>query len=230
MIKNMQFGVKLLLAFLLLLTFAAVISFSSDSRLGELAHEIDMIASEALASVYRISAIDTNAAQSRSAALEVLTRLQLNNAAGAEESSKTLADVETRMGANVEAYLPLMHSPEQQALWADADAKWKAYKKEQERAIAIAEDGLASDAQKVLIGGAKIKFDDASVALRKLIDYCNEDAERARQTAFATAAAARRMVMLLLIAASVIGMTIAVSMTRAITRPLRETIDIGRAS
>src|SRR5271166_2903461 len=224
MIKNLQIGIKLLLAFLLVLAFAAVIAITSDSKLGELAHQTDVIANEALASVYRISAIDTNAAQSRSAALEVLTRLQLNNAAGAEESSKTLADVETHMRANVEAYLPLMHSPEQQALWADADAKWKAYKKEQERAIAIAEDGLASDAQKVLIGGAKIKFDDASVALRKLIDYGNEDAERARQTAFATAAKARRMVLLLLIAATAIGIAIAVAMTRAITRPLHETI------
>ena len=224
LIKNLQIGVKLLFAFVLVLAFAAIIGITSDAKLGELAHQTDLIATQALASVYRISAIDTNAAQSRSAALEILTRLQLNNAAGAGESSKTLADVEAHMKTNVEAYLPLIHSPDQQALWSDADAKWKIYKKEQERAIAIAEDGLASDAQKVLIGGAKVKFDDASLALRKLIDYGNDDAERARQAAFATAATARRTVMLLLIAAAAIGITIAVAMTRAITRPLHDTI------
>ena len=224
LIKNLQFGVKLLLAFLLVLTCAGVIGLTSDARLGDLAHQTDLIANEALANVYRISAIDTNAAQSRSAALEILTRLQLNNAAGAGESSQTLADVEARMKSNIEAYLPLIHSPEQQALWDDADAKWKIYNKEQQRSIAIAEDGLASDAQKVMINGGKVKFDDASRALRKLIEYGNEDAQRARQTAFATAAKARRMVLLLLIAATLIGITVALSMTRAITRPLRDTI------
>ncbi len=226
LIKNLQFGVKLLLAFLLVLTCAGVIGLTSDARLGELAHQTDLIANEALANVYRISAIDTNAAQSRSAALEILTRLQLNNAAGAGESSQSLADVEARMKSNIEAYLPLIHAPEQRALWDDADAKWKIYEKEQKRSIAIAEDGLASDAQKVMINGGKVKFDDASRALRKLIEYGNEDAERARQTAFATAAKARRMVLLLLIAATLIGITVAVSMTRAITRPLRDTIKL----
>ncbi len=87
LIKNLQIGVKLLFAFVLVLAFAAIIGITSDAKLGELAHQTDLIATQALASVYRISAIDTNAAQSRSAALEVLTRLQLNNAAGAGESS-----------------------------------------------------------------------------------------------------------------------------------------------
>jgi methyl-accepting chemotaxis protein len=228
LIKNLRIGVKLLSSFLLVLALAAIIGITSDRKLSELAHETDLIATEALPSVYRISAIDTNAAQSRSAALEVLTRLQLNNATGAQESRQTLADVEARMKANIQAYQPLIRSPEQEALWSDASTKWQNYKKEQDRAIAVAEDGLAGEAQKILIGQAKLKFDDASLALRKLIDFSNAAAENARQSAFATAAAARRTVLLLLLAAAAFGITIAVVITRAITHPLHETISLLR--
>jgi methyl-accepting chemotaxis protein len=222
--KNLQIAAKLQLAFILVLAFAAIIGFTSDTKLSELAKQTDMIASQALAGVYRVSAIDTNVAQSRSAALEILTRLQLNNAAGAEESTRALAAIEARMQGNVEVFEPLIRSDEQRALWADANAKWLEYKKEQDRAIGVAQDGLAGEAQKILIGQAKVKFDAAGGALRKLIDFSNQDAERARLAAFATAAAAKRLVLILLLAAAAIGVIASIAMSRTIADPLRETV------
>jgi methyl-accepting chemotaxis protein len=215
-----------MLAFLAILLLAGMIGFISVVKLSNLAQKADSIATVALAGVYRVASIDADIAESRSAALEILTRLQLNNASGAEESVRTLASVETEMLQNEKAYAQLIRGPEQHGLWHDATANWQRYKKEQDRAISVAQDGLAGEAQKILIGQAKVKFDDVGRALRKLIDYSKADAERARLAAFAMAAEARRTVLALLGLATAIGIAVAVLMTRAITRPLHYAISL----
>src|SRR5208282_1070781 len=135
---------------------------------------------------------------SRSAALELLTQLQLNYASGADASLASLAAVEAQIRTGVAAFQPLIKTPEQRALWDDANAKWKDYKIEQERSIAVAQDGLAGDAQKILVGLAKAKFAKAVTAVSKLIDSANEQADAARIAANAAAVGARRTVLALL--------------------------------
>jgi methyl-accepting chemotaxis protein len=227
-LTNLRFGPKLLLSFLVMLAFAGVIGFAAVSQLTRVARETDRIATESLGSVYRVSALGANATQSRAAALEVLTQLHLNLTGGAQESSRTLTEVEAQRQANAAAFEKLIRSPEQRALWDEARARWDDYKREQDRAISVAQDGLAEDAQKVLIGLAKTKFDRFDAAVRKLAEFSNADAERARQAADAAAAQARRTVLVLLALAAAIGCVIAFTMTQAITRPLQATVALLR--
>jgi methyl-accepting chemotaxis protein len=122
----------------------------------------------------------------------------------------------------------LVSTPGQRELWNDLNAKWQDYKKEQDRSIAVAQDGLAGDAQKILIGLAKAKFDQVDAAAHKLMDFSNSEADRVRLAAHETAAGARHIVLVLLVAAAVIGCTIALLMIRAITRPLHATVVLLR--
>ncbi|MGH8138998.1 MAG: methyl-accepting chemotaxis protein [Steroidobacteraceae bacterium] len=225
-VNDVRIGPRLLLAFLVILLFAGVIGAAAVVQLSRVARDADLIATEALGSVYRVASIGTNAAQSRSAALEILTQLQLNFAGGAQEPGRALAAVETQMQANVAAYQLLIRTPEQRALWTAADERWQAYKHEQDRAIAVAQDGLAGDAQKILIGLARVKFDAFALAVRQLTDFSNADAERARLAANEAALSGRHIVFVLLAFATVLGCVIAFFMTRAITRPLRATVDL----
>jgi len=176
-LKNVRIGPKLLLAFMLMLAFAGVIGFVSIVQLSKVAREAEIIQTDALGSVSQLSVIRFNFASSRSAALELLTQLQLNYASGADASLASLAAVEDQILAGVAAFQPLIKTPEQRALWDDANAKWKDYKVEQERSIAVAQDGLAGDAQKILVGLAKAKFAKAEAAVSKLIDSANEQAK-----------------------------------------------------
>lgn len=150
--NDVRIGPKLLLAFALILAFAGVIGFVAVSRLSKVADGADRIASEALGSVYRVSAIAGNAARSRSAALEVLTQLQLHFEGGSDQSTRELSEVDKQMQDNIAAYQKLISTPEQRQLSDDVSATWRDYKKEQDRSIAVAQDGLAGDAQKILIG------------------------------------------------------------------------------
>jgi len=223
-INNVRIGPKLLLAFALMLVFAGVIGFVAVSQMSKVAAEMDRIASNVLGSVYGVATIGTNAAQSRSAALEVLTELQLHYDGGSKESARGLAAIETQMRANVAAYEKLISTPEQRALWDDVSRKWLDYKREQDRSIAVAEDGLAGDAQKILIGLGKVKFDQVDAAIHKLITFSTADAQRIRLAADQTASNSRRLVFVLLGLAATIGCAIALLMTRAITQPLQATV------
>jgi methyl-accepting chemotaxis protein len=227
-LNDIRIGPKLLLAFALILGFAGVIGFVAVSQLSKVANGADRIASEALGSVYRVSAIAGNAAQSRSAALEVLTQLQLHFDSGSDQSTRELSEVETQMQANIAAYRELINTPEQRELWDDVSAKWRDYKKEQDRSIAVAQDGLAGDAQKILIGLAKVKFDNMEAALHKLMDFSNSEATRVQLAVDGAASNARHLIFVLLAIAATIGCIIALSMTRAITRPLQGTVVLLR--
>jgi len=189
-LNDIRFGPKLMLAFLMILALAGVIGVTAVVQLGKLATVADSLATGSLTSVYLVSELDSNMAESRSDALEVLTSLQLKNDAGAKEASDAMKGVDDQMGVTQMSYRPLLRSDAQKKMWADAQSKWEIYKKEQDRAISVAEDGLAGEAQKILIGQAKPKFDAATTAIRDLVDYNRAEADKARDSADHAAAAA----------------------------------------
>ncbi len=231
LINDLRLGPKLQISFLAVITFAGVIGLTAVAQLSKVATTTDRLATDTLGSVYRVSQIGSEVAESRATVLEILTRLQLNNTAGASESSQALAAVTARMKADTAAYDQLVRSPEERALWTDLQAKWKDYDKEQQRALSMAEDGLPGDAQRVLIAQAKSKYDAVTGAVRQLIDLNNAEAGHAREGADAIATGARRTVFILLSIAVALGVLIAFSVSRATTGPLQRAIgllkDIG---
>src|ERR1700722_19273881 len=224
----MRIGPKLLGSFLVMLAFAGVIGIVAVVQLSTVARNADFIATESLDSVHRADGIRFSSALSRAGALEILTQLQLNYTSGADASTQALSDAEGKFQANVAALQPLLKTTEQRALWEDASAKWKDYKPKQAPAIPVAQDGLAGDAQKILVGLAKGKFEAAAAAISKLVDSFIVDAAKARAAADAASVTARRTVFALLVMAAIIGFTAALSMTRAIARPLQAAVELLR--
>ncbi|HZO21172.1 MAG TPA: MCP four helix bundle domain-containing protein, partial [Steroidobacteraceae bacterium] len=225
-VNDVRIGPRLLFSFLIVLGCAGVIAAVAIVQLARVAQDADVIATQALGSVYRVSSIGANAAQSRAAALEILTQLQLNFTGGADGARRALVDVDRQMQVNVAAYDKLIRTAEQRALWEDAAARWQAYKHEQDRSIAVAGDGLPEDAQKILIGLAEVKFGAFVTAVQRLMDFSNADAESARLAANAAAVNGRHLIFVFLILAVLVGCTVAVLMTRAITIPLQATVSL----
>jgi methyl-accepting chemotaxis protein len=224
LINDLRLGAKLQVGFLGVLAFAGVIGLTAVAQLSKVAATTDDLATDSLGSVYRVSQIGSDVAESRSVVLEILTRLQLNNAAGATESSQALAAVTARMQADVAAYEPFVRTADERALWTDLQGKWQDYDQEQQRALSMAEDGLPGDAQRVLIAQAKGKYDAVSGAVRRLIDLNNVEAAHARAAADGIAAGARRTVFSLLAIAAALGVLIALVVSRAITGPIKHAV------
>jgi methyl-accepting chemotaxis protein len=223
-LNNLPFGRKLGLAFAVILTFTAVVGYSAVSRLSTMAAATDDIATRALGRVYHVSAIGAGISATRSAALEVLTGLQLHKDAVAVAAKTRLAAAETRLKTHIDAYEPMIAARGEKAVWDKLAAQWTAYKTDQERAIAVAEDGLAGEAQWILIGEGAAKFESAAATADGLVDLNKDYAAQLRDDAQKMASNARRIVWALLAAATLLGVIIAVSMTRATTRPLRSTV------
>jgi methyl-accepting chemotaxis protein len=225
-LNDFRFGPKLGAAFAVILTFTAIVGFSAVANLTRMAATTDDIATRALGRVYRVSAIGSGIAASRSAALEVLTGLQLHKADVAEQAKRTLAAAETRLKAHIDAYQPMIAAPGERQVWDQLAAQWKTYKTLQENAISLAEDGLPGEAQWTLIGEGRAKFESVSVSADKLVELNATYAAVLRDAAQKSAASARRIVWILLVTATLLGALIAVSMTRAITLPLRHTVNL----
>jgi methyl-accepting chemotaxis protein len=222
--NELRFGSKLGLAFALILTFTAVVGISAVSKLSTMAAATDDIATRALGRVYRVSAIGASLSASRSAALEVLTGLQLHHADVAAEAKRTLAAIETVLKAHTDAYEPMIAAPGERELWDKLGAQWKIYGKLQTNAISLAEDGLAGEAQWTLIGEGRTKFEALAATAAELVDLNAKYAAQLRDDAQKSAAGGRRLVWILLAAATLLGALIAITMTRAITIPLRQTV------
>ncbi len=226
-VNDLRLGPKLQVAFLGVLAFAGIIGFTAVAQLSKVAATADKLATDSLGSVYLVSQIGSEVAESRAVVLEILTRLQLNNTA--TDSTQALAAVAARMKVDSAAYEKLLRTPEERALWTELLAKWKDYDKEQQRALSMAEDGLPGDAQRVLIAQAKVKYDAVSLATRKLIDLTNTEASQARAAADDIAGGARRFVFVLLAIAAAIGIAIALAVSRAITGPLQHAVVLLKA-
>ena len=225
-IIELRFGSKLGLAFAILLTLTAVVGLSAVSKLSTMAAATDDIATRALGRVYRVSAIGAGLAASRSATLEVLTGLQLHHDDVAADAKRSLARVETTLKAHVDAYQPMIAAPGERALWDKLTAQWKIYRKLQDNAISLAEDGLPGEAQWTLIGEGRVKFEALAATADELVELNSKYAARLRDDAQTSADDGRRLVWILLAAATVLGALIAITMTRAIAVPLRSTVTV----
>ncbi len=221
---ELRFGSKLGLAFAMILTFTAVVGISAVSKLSTMAASTDEIATRALGRVYRASAIGAGLSASRSAALEVLTGMQLHHDDVAAEAKRTLARAASRLKVHTDAYQSMIASPDERALWDKLTAQWKDYDKLQANAISLAEDGLAGEAQWTLISAGRAKFEAAAAIAEELVDLNTKYAARLRDDAEKSAAGGRRLIWVLLTAATLLGALIAITMTRAITLPLRQTV------
>ena len=227
-INELRFGSKLGLAFAIILAFTAVVGISAVSKLSKMAAATDDIATHALGRVYQVSAIGTSLGANRSAALEVLTGLQLHHADVAADAKLTLAAVETRLKAHTDAYEAMISAPGERALWDKLGAQWKTYSKLQENAISLAEDGLAGEAQWTLIGEGRAKFELVAATAEELVELNTKYAAQLRDDAQRSASDGRWLICILLAAATLLGGLIAVTMTRAITLPLRRTVALLR--
>ena len=222
--NDLRFGPRLGLAFAVLLTFTAVVGFTAVSKLSTMAAATDDIATRALGRIYRVSSIGASLSTSRSAALEVLTGLQLHRAEAAEEAKRTLAGAETRLKAHADAYQPMIAAPGERELWDKLAAQWKTYAKVQENAISLAEDGLPGEAQWTLISDGRAKFEAVAATADELVELNTRYAAKLRDDAQISSAGGRRLISILVAAATLLGALIAFTMTRAIAVPLRRTV------
>jgi methyl-accepting chemotaxis protein len=226
--QNLRLGGKLQLTFLITVAMTAVVGVIAVLELTRMADITHDVAHKSLGRLHHIANIRAAIAQSRGAALEVLTGFQLMHDDVAQAAKQTLVTMDRRLETESAAYLPVVSAPDERALWDQLTSRWAEYRKEQERAISVAEEGLAGEAQRILIGVGHAKFAATISAATELIELNAKRAQRESDEAATSATVARWVVCALLAVATLIGTLFALGMTRAIVRPIRGVVALLR--
>ena len=221
--NNLRLSGKLMASFAAVLVITCLLGALAIVRLAEVAAQSQQISGTYMPALDRLGAINTVSSDIRIA--------QIRNVVADSDDvrNSTASDINSRLATRadlVKEYEALIASDEERKLWNEAQENWNDYVTRSQRAIELAKNGLASSAVLDLsTGESKQKFDatgdklDAVIALDRKIS--------AEQTAAAQAKykSGRLIIIGMMVIAVVLGFFIASYVARAISGPMRQTID-----
>jgi PAS domain S-box-containing protein len=221
--NNLRLSGKLLASFAAVLVITVALGGLSIVRLGDVAAQSHEISDKYLPAVDKLNAINTIASKIRIAQIRhaVVDGADVEEVAGIIDQRLGLFDQWTR------DYEPLIHNEEERALWNEFKSKWAEYMTRGTRARELVKQGLSSSAVTDLAGGAtKEQFDEAGKVLDKLIEMNRKLAAEQTAEAASLYSGSRLAIIVMMVASIVLGFMIAGYVSRAITKPVRDTIDI----
>ena len=215
---RMRLGVKLTLAFGVVLAFSAVIGGTSLWRMAEVNRASSELGLHWLPAVGHASTM-------RAAVLEF--RDFESKHAGAADDEAYMAEYEDKMAAargRIEAelasYKTLSLNDKEAALLAEFDKAWAAYQAINKNVVAMARRGEGADAKDVSDGAALMAADETIMAVDALSELSFASGRASAQAADATHRSAMMLVLGLLGAALLLGLGLTAGITRGLLRQL----------
>ncbi len=189
--SNLKIGTKLMGGFALVLALAVVQSLVGSAKLSEVNNLSADMAGNWLPSVAYTNEINTDTSNLRVLQLEhVLAASEAEMARYEQGMAKLLDGIEKKRAA----YVPLISSPEERALYERFSAQWKAYLDHQPELLRLSHAQKQAEAQALLNGEAMKSFDGASESLDQLVALNRAGADAAQKQAEAAYSTARVLV------------------------------------
>ena len=223
MLNNLKIGVRLIAGFAVVLILLATVSVLGVTRLADLNEEVDNLVNDKYPKT--IDAIDIVRAMNTIAQLN--RNLLLVTDPG--ETSKQLARLAEQrkiISDNITSLEKKITSDEGKKLLAKMNETRTGYVTNLEKYLATVQRGERDNAIKLLYGDMRPATDSYMGAIRNLIEFQDNLMKKAGKDAAETYASARLLVVVLSIAALVLGLGIALFITRSITRPVNEALDV----
>ena len=225
-LSRMNIGTRLTLAFAVLLVLAASLGGFAMLQLGAVQRASTEISEKWMAGVRLTSQINTDASNFRIAeAQHVLSSDDEERHRYAQE----LRAVADALKKNEDEYLTLVASDEEKKLFDEFKRERQRYLDEHQKVLRLSTAGEAEDAKLLLRYNSQKKYDGASLALRRLVDFNIAQGQQASRASDATYQAARRWIVVLVLGAMLLGAALAFAITRSITRPLRSAVGVADA-
>lgn len=225
--KNVRIGVKLAFGFLcltLLTLIPAAISHLGDERLQA---SLSEVAEVRLPSVLGLEMMN----EAQTSILRRERNLLIPEiAADPKEVERQLSGWRSdwkRAQEGWDLYAPLPQTPEEERLWKEFIPRWEEWKKHSDTVIEHARQGAHQAALTLSIGEASQSFDKAEALLGKIIALNIDVANAAKEEGKATASRVKAMLFAGTGACVVLAICIGVVTTRAITGPLRLSVDFA---
>jgi len=224
MFKNMKIGMRLGLGFGLVLVLLSVIAFVGVTRLAQLNEGIEKLANDrypktVLANNMK-SLVNENARATRNIIL-------LDEAAEMQKEKERIDNNRKKIAESFEKLEAEVRSEEGKKLLAAIKDARTQFVADNNKAIDLAMAQKNAEATKVLLGEMRKSQRTYFDAIDNLIEYQGKLMDDAAVEATTAYNAARTLMVALAIAAFLLGAGIAFWVTRSITRPINEAVDVA---
>jgi methyl-accepting chemotaxis protein len=179
-----------------------------------------------MAGVRLTSQLNTDASNFRIAEVKHILASEADEKAQYQNELKTVAQsIET----GAAEYEKLIASQEERALFSAFRRERQRYLDEHQKMMRLSSGGQIEDAKALLAYNSQKKYEGASIALRRLVDYNIAGGQRAVAASDATHALARKGVAAGLLVSIVLGALLSLVISRSIARPLKKAVDVADA-
>ena len=215
--SNMRIGARLSLAFATVLTLTALLGVASVVNLARVNGASDELASKWLPSVGALGA-------ARASMLEYRD-MEMRHARAADASYRAeyedkLKEAQARVEEQLGKHAQMPAGDEEKALAAAVNAKWKEYLGFSAKVQDLGRNDKGDDARDISDGAAKMAADEAIAEVDKLSAFSFERGSQAANGAAAVYKLSRMITLGLVALALVLGVTMAVLITRGLLKQL----------
>ncbi|RZI67959.1 MAG: HAMP domain-containing protein [Pseudomonas sp.] len=216
---DLKISTKLISSFLVVLALTAAMGVFAIHQLGavnQAAQDIrgNWMPSMRAAAGMRFFAANYRLKENR----HISTDVAEEKAQAEREATEARQQFETRMGT----YENLLSNDEDRQLLAAAKSAWASYLTSSNQVLDLSRQNQEEQARSLLRGESKVRFEDLTNRLQKMVELNDAGATAAGDKGSALYESARLGIIAALVAALLIGLGLAVFIARIISRPLRQ--------
>ncbi|MBC3952453.1 MULTISPECIES: methyl-accepting chemotaxis protein [Pseudomonas] len=216
---DLKIATKLIASFLTVLALTAVMGVFSIIQLGQVNDTASDIRDNWMPSMRAASAMRFQAANYR---LKENRHISTESTQEKTTAEQEAAEARKQFESRVAVYEKLISGPDERQLFDTMMSDWAAYLTVSKNVLALSMQGAEADARALLRGESKRTFDLVTADLQKMVEFNDAGAEKANVLGNELYATARISIIAVLISALIVGLGLALFISRVISRPLKE--------
>ncbi len=223
-LKDLRISTRLKLSFGLMATLMLLLIASAVMQMGNLRAATVDLSENWLPSVGFVGDMNTNTSDFR---LSEFQHVLNTDDARMKDIEKELATELADFNKNRDAYVKLISSPQEQALWDQFAQDWKRYLEVHEKVIQLSRQNLNTEAKALLEGDSAKLFKHASDTLVKLVELNKNGGTAASQSAANTYQNALVTMGVIAAVSILVALGAAAWIIHSITAPLAQAVDVA---
>jgi methyl-accepting chemotaxis protein len=178
-----------------------------------------------LPSVEKVSAMALDVSNFRTVELEHILSTDEKDMTRFE---KLMSDILAKFEKDRTEYVKLISSPDEQRLYDDLSAQWKAYSDEHKQIVELSRANKSDEAKTLIHGKSQELFDKVHDTLDKDVQLNIRGGIDASRTGDALYASSRMWIVVILACVTLAGITVAAYIARSVSRPLSEAVQFAQ--
>jgi methyl-accepting chemotaxis protein len=223
---NLRLKPKLILSFAVVMALAAIMGLLAERRLTGLNTATQDLADNWMPSARLVSDISTRMGQFR---VSELQHVLSTDESFMRRYEGAMADSLKAIDERKAQYAKLISSPDEKALWDDFRQQWDAFLVEHNKVIELSKQNLNEEARNLASREAQQRFVQASAALDGIVKLNIKGGDASRDSAQATYENARWAIFASVLIIAVLGMVVALYVSRLIAAPVQDTVNVLKA-